>query len=174
MSRIIDEENEIKEKRPILLIVLVVLSLINITWSLFNNIVSLFRGPLNSEQLEESKIEITKSINQIRDGGGMDWLEDFLRNTINMIEVTNANHLLNVLSSSFILLIGLAGVIFMFRRKEIGFHGYIIYSLLASIQIYLFVPPNSLSNLICIVSVVTSGVFVLLYGLNLKWIRKAN
>lgn len=170
MSEVLEQE-ERRQKRPVFLTVIAILSLINIGWSLLNNIFSLIGGPMNAEELEEAKVEMTKSINQVRGTEGMEWFEDFMRSIIEMIESTNANHTMNVLTGLLILLIGLVGVIFMLKGRKLGFHVYIIYSFLASVQIYLFVSPSLLSNTIVIMSLFLSGIFVLLYGLNLKWMK---
>lgn len=170
MSEVLEQE-ERREKRPVFLTVIGILSLINIGWALLTNFFSLIGGPMNEEELEEAKIEVTKSINQVRGTEGMEWFEDFMRSIIDMIESTNANHTMNVLTGLLILLIGLVGVIFMLKGRKLGFHVYIIYSFLASVQIYLFVSPSLLSNMIVILSLFLSGIFVLLYGLNLKWMK---
>lgn len=170
MSEIL-EQGEKQEKRPVFLTVLVILSFINIGWSILSNIFSLIGGPMNEEQLEQAKVEMTKSINQVKGNEGMQWFEDFMRSAIEMIESTNANHTMNVLTGLLILAIGLTGIIFMMRGRKLGFHVYIIYSFFASVQVYLFVSPSLMSNAIVIFSLFLSGIFVLLYGLNLKWMK---
>lgn len=170
MSEIL-EQDERPEKRPVFLTVLGILSFINIGWSIISNLISLGRGPMGEDEMDEFRVQITKSINEVKSAGGMDWLEDFMRSIISMVESTNASHTLNVLTGLLILLIGLFGVIFMFKGRRLGFHIYIIYSFLASVQIYLFVAPSLLSNTIVVVSLFISGIFVLLYGLNLKWMK---
>lgn len=160
-----------REKRPVLLTVLAILSFIYIGWSMLSHLLSLAKGPMNEEQLEQSKVEITKNINQARGSEGMEWLEDLMRSAINMIESTNIHHTTYILTGILILVIGLAGVVFMMRGRKLGFHVYIIYSFLASVQIYLFVAPSILSNAMVIFGLFVSGIFVLLYGLNLKWMR---
>lgn len=170
MSEVLEQEDR-REKRPVFLTVLGILSFVNIGWSLISNLFSLFRGPMNEDEMELYKVQVTKSINEIKGTGGMEWFEDLMRSTIDMVESTNAHHTMNVLSGMLILLIGLAGVVFMLKGRKIGFHVYIIYSFIASVQIYLFVAPSLLSNAIVIMGLLLSGIFVLLYGLNLKWMR---
>ncbi|MBC9812888.1 hypothetical protein H9Y05_10440 [Crocinitomicaceae bacterium CZZ-1] len=170
MSEVLEQE-ERRQKRPVFLTVIGILSLINIGWSLLTNFFSLIGGPMNEEELEEAKIEMTKSINQVRGTEGMEWFEDFMRSIIDMMESTNTHHTMNVLTGILILLIGLVGVIFMLKGRKLGFHIYIVYSFLAAVQIYLFIAPSLLSNMIVIISLFLSGIFVLLYGLNLKWMK---
>lgn len=164
------ENNENNDKRPTLLMVVSILSLVHMAWSLLKNIQSFFSGPMSEDDIEAYKVEVSKSINSIQDVS-VTWLEDLLRSTIEMVESVNANHSLNVLTATLILFIGIAGVLLMFNRRKVGFHTYIIYSFLASVQVYLFVSPSLLSNMLVIFSLIISGIFVLLYGLNLKWMK---
>lgn len=164
------ENNENNDKRPTMLMVVSIMSLVHMAWSLLKNIQSFFSGPMNKDEIESYKVEVTKSINSIQDVS-ITWLEDLLRSTIEMVESVNAHHTLNVLTGIFILFIGIAGVLLMFNRRKVGFHTYIIYSFLASVQVYLFVSPSLLSNMLVIFSLIISGIFVLLYGLNLKWMK---
>lgn len=170
MSEVLEQE-ERRQKRPVFLTVIAILSLIKIGWSLLVNFFSLIGGPMNEDELEQAKVEMTQSLNQVRGAEGMEWFEDFIRSGIDMLESMNVNHTMNVLTGLLILLIGLVGVIFMLKGRKLGFHVYIIYSFLASVQIYLFVSPSLLSNMIVIFSLFLSGIFVLLYGLNLKWMK---
>lgn len=171
MTEILEQEEK-RGKRPVFLTVLCILSFISIGWTFIGNVLSIFRGPMGEEEMTDFKVEMTRSINEMRNSGaGLDWLEDFMRSIIDMVESTNANHTLSILSGLVIILVGFAGVFFMLKGKKLGFHFYIIYSILASVQIYLFVNPSMLSNLVVIVNLFISGIFVLLYGLNLKWMR---
>lgn len=170
MSEILEQE-ERQEKRPVFLTVLAILSFVYIGWSMLSHLLSLARGPMDEEQLEQAKIEMTKSINQVRGTEGMEWVENLLRSAIDMIESTNASHTAYILTGILILVIGVAGVVFMMRGRKLGFHIYIIYSFLASVQIYMFVAPSLLSNAMVIFGLFVSGIFVLLYGLNLKWMK---
>jgi hypothetical protein len=170
MNEILEQEQQ-QEKRPVFLTVLVILSFVYIGWSMLSHLLSLARGPMTEEQLEEAKVEMTKSINQMKGTDGMEWIEDLMRSSIEMIESTNASHTLYILTGILILVIGIAGVLFMMRGRKLGFHVYIIYSFLASVQIYLFVAPSLLSNAMVIFGLFISGIFVLLYGLNLKWMK---
>ncbi|MCO5259650.1 MAG: hypothetical protein M9916_05855 [Crocinitomicaceae bacterium] len=169
MTDNIDNYEE-RDRKPPFLVVIAVLSLVNIAWSLINNVSALFRGPMSPDEIDDYKIEISKSISSVQDEG-IGWAEGILNSAMNMIESINIHHTLNLVTSTIILLIGAAAVLMMLRGRKIGFHGYIIYSFLASTQIYLFVAPSILSNAIVIFSLLASGLFVLLYGLNLKWMK---
>lgn len=172
MTEIVDnsENKEKNDKRPTMLLVVSIMSLVYMGWSLLKNIQSFFAGPMSEDDIEAYKVEVTKSITSVKDMSAV-WLEDMLRSMINMVESINAHFTLNVVSGIVILLVGITGVMLMFNRRKIGFHVYIIYSILASVQIYLFVAPSLLSNAVVIFSLIISSVFILLYGLNLKWLK---
>lgn len=169
MSEIL--ENEQQKKRPTMLVVLAILSFLNIGWSLISNISSLINGPLNEADMESTKVQMTKGLNDVKGQEGMEWIEEYIRGAMDMVEATNAHHAASVLSGIFILLAGIAGVAFMLKGRKIGFHIYIIYSFLAAAQVYLFVSPSLFTNTMVIVSIVISVIFVLLYAQNLKWMK---
>jgi len=170
MNQFIDQEPE-EAKRPTILLVAAILSCINIAISLMQNLMAFARGPLNADELEQNKVQLTKSINQFRDMEGMEQMEDMFREMIHMTEVLNANHTLNVLSGILFILLGLAGVIMMLKGKKLGFHMYIFYSFLASVQIYFFMSPSFLTNAMVIFNLIISGVFVFLYSKSLDWLK---
>lgn len=170
MSEILEQEKP-NEKRPVLLTVMGIISLVYMGWSILSSMFSMIGGPMSEDELQQYKIEVTKSINQTKGVDGMELFEEMMRSTMNMVESMNAHHYMNLLSNLLILVVGVIGVVFMLRRRKLGFHFYIMYSFLASIQIYLFVSPSMLSNTIVIVSLLFSGIFVLLYGMNLKWMK---
>lgn len=169
MNDFLDSDEE-RDRRPVFLTVVGILSLVNISWSLIQNITSFLSGPLTEEGMEAYRLEMAKSLSAVQDTGAV-WAEDLIQSAMNMAESINVNHTMNLLSSTVILIIGLAAVIMMLKGKKIGFHGYIIYSFLASVQIYLFVTPSLLPNIMVIFSLLASGLFILFYGLNLKWMK---
>lgn len=164
------EMNETEQKRPVFLLVLCILSFVSIGWSLLTSIIALFTGPASEEAMLETKVEFTKQINQMNELGS-EWGADIIRKMINMIESTNASHYSFTMTTIVILLIGATGVFWMLKRKKLGFHIYIIYSLLTAVQLYLFVDPKYIPTFLVIFSAILSGIFILLYSLNLKWMK---
>ena len=158
------------KKRPAFLTVLGVLSFITIGWTYLQAFISLATGPMNEEQFVEYKVQLTKSINEARDVG-MDGVAQIMEKVIVMTEATNANHYLMVVSNLFIATIGLLAVIQMFKGKKIGFHLYIIYSLIAMFQLYIFVSPTDVPTFIIIINAIISGLFIFMYSRNLSWMK---
>lgn len=160
-----------QNERPSQLTVVAILSFVNIGWSLLSGITSAIAGPMSDDQIEDYKVQVTKSISDIKDLGNMRWAEDFMRDLIVLTEQTNAHFMTNFISSTLFLIIGLAGVFLMFTRRKIGFHFYIIYCFLASVQIYFFITPSLFSNTVVGLSLLASLVFILLYARHLKWMK---
>lgn len=161
-----------EEKRPVFLTVLAVLSLVNIGWSFMTNMFSYLRGPMSEDQMEQYKADLSRSFIDLDNGGeGMQMLVDMKNNIMHMVEALNANHTMNVLSTCLVLILGAVGVVMMLRRRKLGFHLYILYSFFASTQLYLFVAPSFIINAVVILSLVLSGIFILLYAQNLKWLK---
>ena len=67
--------------------------------------------------------------------------------------------------------LGLFGVIFMMRRRKLGFHMYIVYSLLAIGGMLLYVSAENIHISLPIVNVIFSGLFIFLYSRTLHWMR---
>ena len=70
-----------------------------------------------------------------------------------------------------IAMLGAASGYFMLKRNHLGFHGYIVYNLLASGSLYFFVSPSLIPSVILIFNLVVSLVFVLLYAKHLSWMK---
>ncbi len=169
MSEIIEQENY-DEKRPTQLLVIAILSFVYMGWGILSNLSALASGPMSQEDLTQMKVEALKGNEQFKEIGA-EWAVNFTKHMVNYFEVINKNHNMSILTTFLIILIGVAGVVMMLRRMKLGFHMYIIYSFLASVQMYLFVSPNSFSNTMVILSLIFSGIFILLYSRNLNWLK---
>lgn len=171
MSEELDYTEETdRTERPKFLLVLCILSFVYIGWSLITGLISLVSGPMGEEELLNMRVELTKSMNEMHDLG-MKSLASFFDKMIHLTESTNAAHHAVASSNIVILLIGLLGTIWMLRGKKLGFHLYIIYSLLASVQIYFFVSAVYVPTFLIVFSLIISGLFIFMYSRNLKWMK---
>ena len=169
MSDLIDDE--LKVNRPNSIVVLAVLSLLNMGYNLITSFIAMARGPLNSEELQSARVEYTKSINSFADVEGGEMMQSLMREMIAMTETLNAHYMMNIATSIIFVLVGVAGVILMLRQKKIGFHAYIIYSFLISVQIYFFMKPSLLTNSMVIMNLLISALFIFQYSRSLKWMK---
>lgn len=169
MSEFIEQENY-NEKRPTQLLVIAILSFVYMGWGILSNLSALASGPMDQEDLTQMKAEVLKNTEQFKEMDA-EWAINFMKQMVHYYETINKNHNMNILTTFLIIFIGVAGVVMMLRRMKLGFHIYIIYSFLASVQMYLFVSPNSFSNTMVILSLIFSGIFILLYSRNLNWLK---
>ncbi len=156
--------------RPTYLTVICILSFIFIGFSFLFGILGIAEGPMNEEQLMESAVQITKSTDEMR---SLD-MEGFavMIEQIGRMSVSINNHFYtNGLVSLVVIIIGLFGVIKMMQGHKLGFHLYIIYSLLSIAQLYIFVSPADIPSFVVIFNLVISGIFILMYSRNLKWLN---
>lgn len=168
MTEAVDQQEN--EKRPVLLLVLAILSFISIGFSILGSMFGLVNGPMNDDELIKQRVELTRSKTQMREAG-MDGFVTFFDKLEGMIEETNDNFYLSKGVMFVTDFVGLFGVILMLRRKKFGFHLYIIYSLLAIGGMLLYVSPENIHISLPIVNVIFTGLFVFLYSRTLHWMR---
>jgi hypothetical protein len=70
-----------------------------------------------------------------------------------------------------VLALGLTGVILMYKRKKLGFHFYIIYSLGLVVLPYLFNPITGIPTILTVVGILYGAFWVFLYSRNLQWLQ---
>ena len=167
------EGSELKqnEKRPGLLTVLCILTFVNVGMSLFSLLASLFSGPLGEEEMTDQRLQFVKIADEMKSMNLFSFAEIFEK-LQRMSESLNDHFYSNSVVSISVLLLGLFGALMMWQGKRIGFHFYIGYSLLAILQIYLFVSPADIPSFVVIWGLLISVLFVFMYSRNLKWMSK--
>lgn len=150
-----------------------ILSFVNISYSLFVNIIQVFAGPASKDEIRAAKASIYEQNKAAEEVGGQaaEWVIDTTNKLAKMVDYTNANFMLNYTSSIAILVLGLIGLIFMIQRNALGFHLYILYSLFAVAQVYLIAPAKDVPTFMIVTNLFISLIFVLLYARNLKWLQ---
>jgi hypothetical protein len=120
--------------------------------------------------LNKERLEMAKLIVELKELG-LDALVEMLEKVQAMTDVLNAHFVGSNLVNIAIALLGAVSVYLMFKRNHLGFHGYIIYNLLACVSVYFFVTPAMVPTIILIVNLIISLIFVLLYAKHLPWIK---
>ena len=156
--------------RPKGLFTLLVLTFINTGYSVLSTVLALFFFKPTPEDIKQEKLEMAKSIIEFKKMG-VNWLVEMLEKLQGMVEVLNHHFVESNLINVGISLLGAASAYFMMKRNHLGFHGYIVYNLLASVSIYFFVSPSMVPSIILIVNLLISLVFVLLYAKHLAWMK---
>ncbi len=159
------------QERPRMLFVLCILSWISTGFATIVALINLFSGPLSLDKMKENKVNALNLIAEMK-AQGFDVMVDMVEKSQYIAEIVNSNHLSYYLVTLLITGLGLIGVTFMFLGKKLGFHLYIIYTLLGISHVYFFVSPSQVPNMLTIWSMILGGIFVLLYSRNLSWLKK--
>ena len=157
-------------KRPMFLTVLCVLILLSMSVTFLGSINQIMNGPQTEEQLLNQKVELTKTASQL-DKMGSSYFGDSVRKMIVMTENINENFSMVNVVTIISLVFGFFGVFKMFKGFKIGFHFYIVYSLISIGMIYLFVDVAYVPSMVLYWNLFISGLFVLLYSRNLSWMK---
>ena len=172
MSEYSQEEIDTAEnKRPTLLTVLVVLSLMVIGNGLLSNIAGLYLGPLSAEEIQKLTDPYMPQVNQFYELGQPYWGDTMLK-ILNLVKFTNANFIMDRMINITAYGIGLFGVLNMLRGIKLGFHMYIIYNMIALFSIYASAPLSEIPGFYFGFYGVISLLFIYLYSKNLHWMTK--
>lgn len=171
MTESVDISEEMgREPRPGFLTVLCVLSFISTGMGLVSGFVTTLMGPSSDEQMLEAKVEMTKTISDVKELG-VSWLVDLLEKIQAMSEQINENFYLASIMSLLVVIFGFYAVLKMYRGFKLGFHLYIGYCLLSIVSLYFYVSAESIPSFIVIFNLLFSGLFIFLYSRNLHWMR---
>jgi len=162
---------EEQKPRPGFLTVLCVLSFISTGLGSISGLFSLISGPNSKEEMLDSKVQLTKSISDLKKMGMDSWVE-MMEKIQAMAEDINNSFYLATFIAVVVALIGLFGVFKMFNGFKIGFHIYIIYSLLGIASLYIYVSPANIPTIVVAFNLIVSGLFIFMYSRNLHWMNK--
>jgi len=154
-------------KRPTFLTVLIVLTWIWAAMAIMTSFTAFMSGPLNEEKLADQDLAAATSIKEMKDQG-QDQFTYLIE--IGQDRMHYVHEEAFVKNYAIILLISILGAVsgyMMWNRRKIGFHLYILYSLLYIVMPYLIYPMNMVINLEIYFNLAIGGLFVLLYSRNL-------
>lgn len=157
-------------KRPTFLTVIAILSFVSIGFSLLSSLIAIASGPQTEDQIMEQRVQLAELAEEMR-AENLDSMAITIEKIERMLLALNDHFFANQLMTIFVLLAGLIGVLFMWQGKRLGFHLYIIYSILAAVQYYVFVSPADIPSFLIIWNLIVSAVFVLLYSRTLNWMK---
>lgn len=159
-----------RSKRPVFLLVLCILSFIWLGIAVFGGLGGLMTGPLSAEEMGQSISGFDQTIEDLKRDGMQSWVPTFEKFRAMTIQANKKFYAIQ-LTNLLIYAIGIFGVIKMFQGQKIGFHLYIIYSLLSVSQWYFFISPSDIPTIAVVLNLIFSGAFVSMYAANLKWMR---
>jgi len=158
------------EDRPVMLLVICILSWVNIGFSFIISLFRLITGPATKEQIRANQADLKGAAVELRNGG-QESFADIFDKIQNMQEILNDQHYVALSLTLLGLLIGFAGVSLMFLGRKLGFHIYIIYSIFTIGQIYLFFSASEIPSTLTWFGIIFSALFIALYARNLKWMN---
>ena len=171
MSEYSTEQEYQPTSKPTFLAVLAVLSFISMGLNFLQYLISLMSGPMNQDAWELYEATMYESVGQMNDLG-MSGMAAMVEQVIQMWYIANFDYfVLNNVLQLVAVLIGAAGVFMMLRLKKIGFHLYVIYSLLPVVIMYLLFPAEVIATFVVVSTLVVSAIFCVLYALNLKHMK---
>jgi len=169
MSVEIDNVGE-DEKRPSFLTAICVLSFITIGSNLIFGFIGLFSGPQSDEELLQAKVDLAKTSSELKTAGLEPWVDVLDQLDRMTVEINDSFYLASILGL-IVALIGLFGVLKMWQGMKMGFHLYIIYSLISVVSVYLYVSPANIPSFVIIFNLLISGLFIFMYSRNLHWMK---
>ncbi len=104
--------------------------------------------------------------------GSTEELQLVLEKTMEKQRIINEKFYLNSLINTVVYSLGLLGAIFMWKQRKLGFHLYVIYSLLAMSAVYIIVPISLVLQAEIIQSAIITSVWIGLYAINIKHLNK--
>lgn len=159
-----------RPKRPVFLLVLCILTFVRIGFGVMDGFLGLAAGPDSPQDLDKAQVELNKQIDEFEKQGMDDWVPT-VKKLQNMVIVMNNNYYAVIALAFFIYAIGVTAAIMMLRGRKLGFHLYIIYTLLSVCDYYFFISPSMVPTVVIVLSALTGALFIGLYAINLKWMR---
>ncbi|MFM8596234.1 MAG: hypothetical protein ACKOBN_03960 [Flavobacteriales bacterium] len=158
-------------KRPVFLLVLVILSSINIGISTIGSLTAVLGAKPDADMVKKALLDYAEMREQLEQAGASDYtyIVDQMQ-TVTTQMFANF-HLYNSIQLIFLLL-GLTGVILMFKGKRLGFHFYIIYSIGLVLMPFFFNAIQQIPTVLTVVGILYGAVWVFLYARNLHWINE--
>jgi len=145
--------------------ILCVLSLISIGMALFTGLINFLNGPLTLEELEKSFLSMNSVLSVF---GNSEEVELAKKIAYDRMTIINTKFYLYGTLNLITLFTGLIGVLLMLRKNRLGFHFYIIYSILSFTFIYFVVPIKLAAQNELIIGALFSAIWIFLYARQLK------
>ena len=161
---------EIKPKRPVFLLILCILSYCWLLLGISGTIMNYASGPSSEKAIQKEKASLDAEMAELEKQGASDWgptIEKFKTMVVTLNRKFYYVQAMNLL----VFLLGAFAVTYMLIGRKLGFHLYIIYSLLSVCTYYFFMPPSSVPTIIIMFSSCVAALFILMYSRNLKWMK---
>ena len=163
-------EQNTNSKPPVFLKVLCILTFVYAGIVFITELIMLLAGQQTPKQMKVIVKTYSNMADDMRKMGSSFGGEVYDQVADQMVQINN-NHLpYHVIAFVFVAL-GIIGAAMMLKRNKLGFHFYVIYSLVITALPYIFVTPDAIPVAGTIFNMFISGLFVFMYSRNLHWLK---
>lgn len=164
------DKSGMKSRPPRFLFSLIILTWCNTGLAIISSLFTLLMGKPSMEEIKQSKVVLATSMNQMLEIK-MYYLASLIQKIQYLTDAMYANfigfHLVSLTVAAF----GSVAALFMFQGKRLGFHLYIVYSLVYLAQTYLFVNPAFVPTEMLVINAFFAFIFILMYSRNLTFLK---
>lgn len=159
-----------ENKRSTSLTVFCILSWAWIALITYSTLTSFSTGPMTEAQIRETKIEMLKAL-QDQPQENQEVTQIVLDSSLLFFESFSANHSAIHWLAIVQIVLGVIATILMFQLRKIGFHLYIIYSLMPIGIATYFYGTSLFGMMFTFSSLIIGIIFVILYATQLKFMK---
>ncbi len=164
------DKSVVKSRPPRFLFALIILTWCNTGLAIMSSLFTLLMGKPSLEEIKQSKVVLATSMNQMLEIK-MYYLANLMQKIQYLTDAMYANFIGFHLVSLTVAAIGSVAALFMFQGKRLGFHLYIVYSLVYLAQTYLFVNPAFVPTEMVVINAFFAFIFILMYSRNLTFLK---
>ena len=164
------DKSVVKSRPPRFLFALIILTWCNTGLAIMSSLFTLLMGKPSLEEIKQSKVVLATSMNQMLEIK-MYYLATLMQKIQYLTDAMYANFIGFHLVSLTVAAIGSVAALFMFQGKRLGFHLYIVYSLVYLAQTYLFVNPAFVPTEMLVINAFFAFIFILMYSRNLTFLK---
>ncbi len=163
------QDKTYRQQRPTFLLVLCILTFIGSGWSVLSNLFSVFTAGLMNGNIQIE--QYSSMINEIQGSGISAFWQNFFHSSIEVLKVM-AIHAREIAIMQLVLnIVSLVGAILMFQLRRFGFYLYTPAQVLLLFIYPYFAGFSGLVVLIMCWLAFFSLLFIILYALNLKYMK---
>ena len=164
------DKSVVKSRPPRFLFALIILTWCNTGLAIMSSLFTLLMGKPSLEEIKQSKVVLATSMNHMLEMK-MYYLATLMQKIQYLTDAMYANFIGFHLVSLTVAAIGSVAALFMFQGKRLGFHLYIVYSLVYLAQTYLFVNPAFVPTEMLVINAFFAFIFILMYSRNLTFLK---
>jgi len=169
-EEVLEEQKNQQKKRPVFLLVLCILTFVYSGIYFITELILLLVGQQTPKQMKMIVRAYAQLASDMRKAGSSFGGEVYDQVADQVVQINN-NHFAYHGMTVFFVGLGIIGAAIMLKRMKLGFHFYVIYSLVVTAIPYLFVTSDAIPLAGTIFNLFISALFVFMYSRNLHWLK---